>query len=224
MADTNSNISTATHDSIDQARIAYLKDVIDVEDNEVIYLNRLLKLQDKRRELILNGNIPSVIIDNFLYQGDINHATDIDILNKLGIQHIINTCNSSLPQLITKKFNVLWLNILDNLHANIRQYFEQTNHFLYSCQQNNEKVLIHCHMGISRSSSITLAYLIKYHHNNLFEAYDYLLNQRLFASPNYGFFIQLIRYEKELQKVRINANKAPRGMGQSHPTRGPECY
>ena len=32
------------------------------------------------------------------------------------------------------------------------------------------------------------------------KAYDYLLDRRPISSPNYGFFIQLIRYEKELRK------------------------
>ncbi|CAF1125747.1 unnamed protein product [Adineta steineri] len=196
------DISVETHESIDAARIAYLKDQMDVEDEELIYLNRILKLQYKRRELILNRNTPSVIIDDFLYQSDINDARNMNLLNKLGIQHIINTCNISLPKLITEKFNVLWINIVDDSNKNIAQYFHKTNDFLSSCKQKNEKVLVHCQMGISRSSSIILAYLIKYHHDTLFNAYDNLLNRHPFAAPNYGFFIQLIRYEKELHQIQ----------------------
>ncbi|CAF1158168.1 unnamed protein product [Rotaria sordida] len=49
-------------------------------------------------------------------------------------------------------------------------------------------------MGISRSSSIVLAYLLRYHHNSLAEAYDYLVERRRFAAPNHAFFLQLIRY------------------------------
>jgi len=154
-------ISAATYESIDLARTTYLKDIMNVEDEELIYLNNILKLQNKIRELILNGNTPSVVIDDFLYQGDMNHATNINLLNNLGIRYIINTCNSSLPKLIIKNFNVLWINILDDINTNINQYFERTNDFLYLCKQKNEKVLVHCHMGISRSSSIVLAYLIK---------------------------------------------------------------
>jgi hypothetical protein len=32
------------------------------------------------------------------------------------------------------------------------------------------------------------------------QAYDYLLDRRSISSPNCGFFIQLIRYEKTLRK------------------------
>jgi hypothetical protein len=154
-------INAATHDSIDLARNAYLKDQMKVTDEELAYLNRLLKLQYKMRDLLLNGNTPSIILQDFLYQGDINHATNEDLLNNLGIRHIINICNIRLPKSITENFNVLWINILDDLKTNIKEYFKRTNEFLYLCKDKNEKVLIHCQMGISRSSTIVLAYLIK---------------------------------------------------------------
>ncbi len=76
------------------------------------------------------------------------HATNLYLLNNLGIRHIINTYNSPLPKSISDNFNTLWINVLDDVNTNI-------------CKKKNEKVLVHCHMGISRSSSIVLAYLIK---------------------------------------------------------------
>jgi hypothetical protein len=154
-------ISAETHDSIDLARNAYLKDTMKVEDEELIYLNKILKLQYKRRDVIFNSEPPSIVIDNFLYQGDMDHATDLDLLTKLGIRHIVNTCDIPLPKLMTDNFNILWINVVDDVNTNINNFFEQTNNFLYSCKEKNEKVLVHCQMGISRSSSIVLAYLIK---------------------------------------------------------------
>jgi hypothetical protein len=154
-------ISANTHESIDLARNGYLKDQMEVTDEELSYLNNILRLQYNRRELIFNGNTPSMILDNFLYQGDMDHATNLNLLNNLGIRHIINICNHRLPKLITENFHVLWINILDDLHRNIHQYFKDTNEYLYKCKKKNEKVLVHCHMGISRSSSIVLAFLNK---------------------------------------------------------------
>lgn len=40
----------------------------------------------------------------------------------------------------------------------------------------------------------------RFHHDTLYKAYDYLLERRRFAVPNHGFFLQLIRYEKELRE------------------------
>jgi hypothetical protein len=39
----------------------------------------------------------------------------------------------------------------------------------------------------------------RYHHDTLMKAYDYLLDRRPVCSPNSGFLIQLIRYEKALR-------------------------
>lgn len=154
-------ISRSTHESIDQARHAYLKDQMEVTDGELNYLNDILRLQCTIREFLFHGNTPSVILDDFLYHGDMGHATNVVLLKNLGIQHIINTSNSRLPKSVTDHFNVLWINILDDMKTNIIEYFNQTNNFLHSCQKKNEKVLVHCHMGVSRSSTIVLAYLIK---------------------------------------------------------------
>ncbi len=52
--------------------------------------------------------------------------------------------------------------------------------------------------GVSRSATIVLAYLMKYHHNTLKEAYIYLAEKRPQICPNEGFLLQLIRYENDL--------------------------
>ncbi|CAF1257970.1 unnamed protein product [Rotaria sordida] len=121
------------------------------------------------------------------------------LLEELGIQHIINVSHIRLDKDIVDKYNVLWINLKDNFRENIQQHFDRTNEFLQTCKNKNEKVLIHCQSGISRSTSVILAYLLRYHHDTLHNAYGYLLERRCMARPNDGFLLQLIRYEKELQ-------------------------
>lgn len=138
----------------------YLRESMEATDEELNYLRRLHQLKSNQQiSEILNS--PSVIIDDFLYHGEFNHARDIKLLKELGIQHIINVCNSKLKKEILNTFNVLWININDIPLADISQYFDQTNEFLNTCRSKNEKVLVHCHMGMSRSASIILAYLLK---------------------------------------------------------------
>ncbi|CAF0985935.1 unnamed protein product [Rotaria sordida] len=40
---------------------------------------------------------------------------------------------------------------------------------------------------------------MKYHHDTLLKAYDYLLDRSPICAPNSGFLMQLIRYEKALR-------------------------
>ncbi len=142
-----------------------LRRLLNVTEEELTYLKTILTLRTKKRQPLApersGYGYPSIVIDDFLYHGDLGHASNIGLLNQLGIRHIVNVCDCSLDQMITEKFNVLWINVNDELQADIKKYFDETNQFLYNCKEKNEKVLVHCQMGISRSSSIVLAYLMK---------------------------------------------------------------
>jgi hypothetical protein len=142
-----------------------LRKSLNATDDELAYLKIVLDLRTKKRQPLASERsgygYPSVVIDDFLYHGDLGHASNIGLLNQLGIRHIINACDCPLDKMITDNFNVLWINLYDELKADIKQYFYETNEFLYNCKEKNEKVLVHCQMGISRSSSIVLAYLMK---------------------------------------------------------------
>jgi protein-tyrosine phosphatase len=104
-----------------------------------------------------------VIIDGFLYHGDLNHAINKQLLEELDNRHIISVCDSSLEQDILDQFHVSWIDLDDDFCTDISQHFETTNEFLQSSKAKRDKALAHCLMGISRLSSIVLAYLLKFH-------------------------------------------------------------
>ncbi len=143
----------------------YLKDKFNATDEELAYLDQILLHRTiKRQSPTVNSQLyrfPSVVLDDFLYHGNLGHASNMTLLNELGIRHIINISDCELDKEIIDNFHVLWVNIYDELQVDIKQHFEQTNQFLHECKEKNEKVLVHCQMGISRSSSIVLAYLMK---------------------------------------------------------------
>lgn len=64
---------------------------------------------------------------------------------------------------------------------------------------NNKVVLVHCMAGISRSVTITIAYLMKYHRMSVHRAYQYLKDMRPAISPNLNFMGQLIEFERSLE-------------------------
>jgi len=138
----------------------YLKENLEATDDELDYLKRLHELKTRERT-VENVNHPSMIIDDFLYHGELSHARNIDLLRELNIRNIITVYNVKLKKEILNNFNVLWIDIHDIPLADISEYFEETNKFLDACKTKNEKVLVHCQMGVSRSASIVLAYLLK---------------------------------------------------------------
>ncbi|CAF2754652.1 unnamed protein product [Rotaria sp. Silwood2] len=196
-----------TNDLIDISTKDHLRNDLNATDDELKYLEKLLKIQkEKMTKHQVNRNEPSVVIDNFLYHGDLAHAIDVNLLLDLHIRHIINICDCPLDKEIYEIFDVLWIKDMeDHFQGNIRKHFDETNEFLLKCKQNNDKVLVHCQAGISRSSSIVLAYLISIDKQSLEKAYEHLLERRSIAAPNYGFLIELIRYENEIQqKTQLN--------------------
>ncbi|CAF0881019.1 unnamed protein product [Didymodactylos carnosus] len=145
---------------------------------------------------------PSIVLDNFLFLGDYDNASNIELLQNLGIKHILTIHDRELDENIRTKFNYFSIISPDSSSKDVKQYFEKTNKFLHDCYLAGEKVLVHCQMGISRSSTLVLAYLMKYHHETLEQSFRYLLEKRPMISPNIGFLLQLVQYEEELRKTQ----------------------
>lgn len=54
-------------------------------------------------------------------------------------------------------------------------------------QNPNMRVLFHCYAGVSRSSTIAIAYLMSIYGMSLDNAYNLVKQQRPIIQPNYGF-------------------------------------
>jgi protein-tyrosine phosphatase len=78
----------------------------------------------------------------------------------------------------------------------IKEYFEDTAWFI---DKLAAPVLVHCWMGISRSSSIAIAYLIKMKDMTYTEAVNYVQDRRTFICPNQGFLEQLEQYAIDME-------------------------
>lgn len=57
---------------------------------------------------------------------------------------------------------------------------------------------MHCVAGVSRSATICIAYLMRYHRISLLQAYLFVKSKRPVIRPNNGFFRQLIDFERRL--------------------------
>mmetsp|Transcript_38542 Transcript_38542/g.56570 ORF Transcript_38542/g.56570 Transcript_38542/m.56570 type:complete len:450 (+) Transcript_38542:78-1427(+) len=70
-----------------------------------------------------------------------------------------------------------------------------------------QSVLVHCEMGVSRSTTVVLAYLIRYQNMTKEDAYKLVKNRRPQANPNVGFWKQLGEFEKMVQSGKGNASE-----------------
>ena len=138
-----------------------------------------------------------------LYLGDDIVAQDLTKLNEKKITHILNI-TMNIPNRFEPQIKYKKLIIFDTESQNIRQYFEEAFEFLNeSLSDERNSVLVHCNMGISRSSSFVIAYLM---HKKMFKKYkdalSYVRKRRPIVAPNKGFERQLIKLETSPTKKK----------------------
>eukprot|EP00469_Lotharella_globosa_P012404 CAMPEP_0167777708 /NCGR_PEP_ID=MMETSP0111_2-20121227/3853_1 /TAXON_ID=91324 /ORGANISM="Lotharella globosa, Strain CCCM811" /LENGTH=432 /DNA_ID=CAMNT_0007667941 /DNA_START=75 /DNA_END=1373 /DNA_ORIENTATION=+ len=142
---------------------------------------------------------PTIVLDGFLYLGCEADARLEKHLDNLGITHILNV-SAEVKNLYPEKYTYMHVDILDEKSSRLDEHFEKTIEFLNTVRESNEKkrAMVHCYQGVSRSSSIVLAYLMKSQKWTLKRAHTYLKKLRPMINPNPGFWQQLGEFEKKL--------------------------
>lgn len=94
-------------------------------------------------------------------------------------------------------------NFIHRLLINIRFLFVS----IEQARQTNGRVLIHCQAGISRSSTVAIGYIMKYHNLSMNQAYNKVQACRPIIAPNLNFVGQLANFEKSLQTSKAQQRK-----------------
>lgn len=68
-------------------------------------------------------------------------------------------------------------------------------HSSFFFREEGSKVLVHCKMGISRSASVVIAYVMKANNWNLKKALRFVKDKRQSIRPNENFLRQLEVYQ-----------------------------
>ncbi|KNE54654.1 hypothetical protein AMAG_00614 [Allomyces macrogynus ATCC 38327] len=137
----------------------------------------------------------------FLYLSGIRGATEPH-LKHLKITHVLNITQHPHPSNMP---GVDYLKIaLDDVpSARIDLHFQQALDFINSARaMPNGRCLVHCFAGVSRSTSLVLAYLMSAQGCTLAQAYHTTFRSRPVIQPNEGFSKKLQKLEKELRGSR----------------------
>ncbi|KAN0053038.1 hypothetical protein ACTA71_012520 [Dictyostelium dimigraforme] len=140
---------------------------------------------------------PSEIIKDFLYLGGVENAGNRQQLTNLKITHIVNMA-SELDDVYPHLYKYYRANLDDRPKANIYDHFEPVIQFINDCKKQGGRILIHCAMGISRSTTVVLAYLMKEDRMTYTEAFSFCKQKRSCINPNFGFVKQLKDYQQHL--------------------------
>lgn len=145
------------------------------------------------RELDEMPTYPYEIFHARLYFGTFNHATRPHIQKELNITAHIS-CSQHLPPKNKRIVSVLHIPKGDDSSTDLYPYFHEACDFIVK----SRTVLIFSELGISRSVTILLAYLMKSKKWNLKEAYSFVKSCCQFIRPLCTFLCQLSKWEEEI--------------------------
>jgi len=167
-----------------------------------IFYRTSLRYEDPMANLDAD-DLPDRIAEN-LYLGGHEAALNIDGLKERKITHII-TAGKGLKMPYPDHFKYKFIDILDWEQENIMQYFASSIEFIEEGRLEGA-VLIHCAAGVSRSATITIAYLMQCCGYGYAEARKFVQTKR-WIHPNLGFAHQLIKFENQLEVRRKEQKK-----------------
>ncbi|CAB3994465.1 serine threonine tyrosine-interacting 1 [Paramuricea clavata] len=145
---------------------------------------------------------PSEIVEGKLYQGRGDQATNKTVVKNLKVTHIVNVCTehrNAFPEEIT----YLSIDVEDLNSSCLKLYFRRCCDFIRNAFDEDGCVLVHCNLGMSRSSTMSLCYLMESRHWSLKEAYDFMKSKRQAVKPNRSFLRQLCQFEEELLGKKV---------------------
>ncbi|NXP54989.1 DS22A phosphatase, partial [Heliornis fulica] len=97
----------------------------------------------------------------------------------------------------------LCISASDSSSQNLLQHFKECIKFIHECRLGGGGCLVHCLAGVSRSTTILVAYLMTVTELGWEGCLAATKAVRSYASPNFGFQQQLQDYEATLlQEVR----------------------
>ncbi|KAM6979439.1 dual specificity protein phosphatase 22-A [Aplochiton taeniatus] len=147
------------------------------------------------------GNGMNKVVDG-LYLGNIRDSENRESLSENGITHILSVYNNAKPVLEDKTY--LCINAADASSQNLLQHFKECITFIHECRLNGGACLVHCLAGVSRSTTMVVAYLMTVTPFSWEECLSAIKAVRSFVGPNYGFQQQL----QEYQMTQVLENRA----------------
>ncbi|KAJ4477506.1 hypothetical protein J3R30DRAFT_3756129, partial [Lentinula aciculospora] len=189
-----------------------------------------------------DGSFPSRVLP-FLYLGNLAHASNVYMLQALGITHVVSVGECALvppdshnsrahgssqsansiqaghfiPSKSSSHQGSLWIEeragrikvldiqgVCDDGIDTLEPQLEPICDWIDQARQEGGQVLVHCRVGVSRSATVTIAYVMKHLSLPLVDAYLIVRSRRLsvLIQPNMRLLYNLLGWEIKLAKDR----------------------
>ncbi|BES91208.1 phosphatase [Nesidiocoris tenuis] len=151
-----------------------------------------------------------------IFISDETTARSKGYLQSIGITHVVNAAEGHLMGFVNTSsqfyqgsgITYKGINLADLSMADASKYFKEVANFIDNALNSGGKVLVHCLMGISRSGTMVLAFLMLKRGMTAVEAMTTVRRKRN-IHPNDGFIHQLAKLDNKLQRKRKSASPDP---------------
>ena len=166
---------------------------------------------------------PSRLMDH-IYIGSQSNAENLRILRNLGITHVLNCAGYKGPKPFPNASPYEGLGIEyhefeaeDSDSYDIVQIFPEAFRFLDEVKQTGGVALVHCNLGINRSSAVCVGYMMSRGGKTLLEATKAIKKKRNVVLTNKYFQRQLIRFAQQnghlvTTEVKKSTGKQPTNL------------
>lgn len=173
-----------------------------IEGNSVEFPSKGV-LAPKGCRVRVDGITPDLIIPG-LWLGSLEAARNRHFLIRHGVTHVLSIleCECSFyPGLFQYKH----ISAKDHSDQDLTSVFEDAAAFIDEGIARGG-VVVHCVMGISRSASLVIAYVMRTKKMSYKDAYELVKKQREVIYPNDGFKGQLLKYEESIIVQKEGSN------------------
>ncbi|KAI3731068.1 hypothetical protein L1987_62251 [Smallanthus sonchifolius] len=172
-------------------------------------LSSIQRIPDRNPGLVRRDKIAffdkecSKVAEHIFLGGDAV-ARDKDILKQHKITHILNCVGFVCPEYFKGNFvyRTLWLQ--DSPSEDITSILYDVFDYFEDVRDQGGKVFVHCCQGVSRSTSLVIAYRMWREGQSFDDAFQYVKAAREIADPNMGFACQLLQCQKRVHAFPLS--------------------
>ncbi|KAK7247376.1 hypothetical protein RIF29_42258 [Crotalaria pallida] len=163
------------------------------------------EFQFKREKLAFYDKECSRIAEH-IYLGSDTVAKNHELLSQHGITHVLNCVGFVCPEYFKSQFvyKTLWLQ--DSPTEDITSILYDVFDYFEDVREQGGRVLVHCCQGVSRSTSLVIAYIMWREGQSFEDAFHYVKNARGVTNPNMGFACQLLQCQKRVHAMPASPN------------------
>jgi len=189
---------------------------------EVDYLDKISNLLTARHGSMSNGG-PTQLMDH-LYLGNARDASNLSLLRRLGITHVVNCASKDIVSDLqatsartttrsetgspydpdtsgVQDYLLLGADDTQRYPLLVRHY-EPTKRFIERARKGGGRTLVHCELGVNRSTALCIAYLVDTQRLTLLKALREVKYSRPNILCNEGFRRQLIQFARDRDLLR----------------------